>query len=79
MQKTNGRKSSNLVKSHEIICYFLRGYLVPLPPYRKVNKKCNNHLHYGSMGCGVFKQGIKKLEIFLPKNQLTTSKKIIEF
>merc|ERR1739844_197321 len=24
----NGQKSSNLVKSHEIICHFIRGYLV---------------------------------------------------
>ena len=30
MQKTNGRKSSNLVKSQELICHFIRGYLVPL-------------------------------------------------
>ena len=29
---TNGRKSSNLVKSHEVICYFIRFYLVPLLP-----------------------------------------------
>ena len=31
----NGRKPSNLVKSHELICHFIRGYLVPLPlpPY----------------------------------------------
>ena len=31
----NGRKSSNLVKSHEVICHFIRGYLDPLPPYIK--------------------------------------------
>ena len=29
----NERKSSNLVKSHELICHFIRLYLVPLPPY----------------------------------------------
>jgi hypothetical protein len=28
----NGRKSSNLVKSHELTCHFIRLYLVPLPP-----------------------------------------------
>ena len=27
MWETNGRKSSNLVKSHEPICHFIRGYL----------------------------------------------------
>jgi hypothetical protein len=28
------RKSSNLVKSHKLICHFIRLYLVvPLPPY----------------------------------------------
>ena len=32
MQITNGRKSYNLVKCHELICHFIRGYLVPLPP-----------------------------------------------
>ena len=33
---TNERKSSNLVKSHEVICHFMRLYLdlVPLPPYK---------------------------------------------
>ena len=36
---TNGRKSSNLVKSFELICYFIRLYLVPLPPYVKVNEE----------------------------------------
>ena len=30
---TNGRKSSYLLKSHEVICHFIRLYLVPLPPY----------------------------------------------
>ena len=29
---TNGRKSSNLVKSHERICHFIRLYQVHLPP-----------------------------------------------
>ena len=29
----NGRKSSNLVKNHELICHFIILYLVPLPPY----------------------------------------------
>ena len=29
----NGRKQSNLVKSHELICPFIILYLVPLPPY----------------------------------------------
>ena len=29
----NGRKSSNLLKSHELICHFIRLYLVTLPPY----------------------------------------------
>ena len=29
---TNGTKSSNLVKSHELIFHFIRLYLVPLPP-----------------------------------------------
>ena len=28
----NGGKSSNLVKSHELKCHFIRLYLVPLPP-----------------------------------------------
>ena len=32
---TNGKKSSNLVKSHELICHFIRLYLVPLLPYIK--------------------------------------------
>ena len=31
----NGRKSTNLAKSHELICHFIRLYLVPLPPYSK--------------------------------------------
>ena len=35
MKMTNGRKSSSLVKSHEVICHFIRGYLDPLPPYIK--------------------------------------------
>ena len=30
---TNGRKSSNLVNSHEVICHFITLYLFPLPPY----------------------------------------------
>ena len=34
---TNGRKSSNLVKSHELICHIIRLYLVPLPPQFDVN------------------------------------------
>ena len=29
---TNGRKSSNLIKSHGLICHFIRLYLFPLPP-----------------------------------------------
>ena len=33
MSKTDGRKSFNLVKSHELICHFIRGYLAPLLPY----------------------------------------------
>jgi hypothetical protein len=33
MLMTNGRKSSNLVKSHELVCHFIRLYVVPLPPY----------------------------------------------
>ena len=33
MQMTTGRKSPNLVKSHELICHFIRMYLSPLPPY----------------------------------------------
>ena len=33
MLEANGRKSYNLVKSHELISYFIRLYLVPLPPY----------------------------------------------
>ena len=32
---TNGRKSSNLVKSHELICHFITLYLVSLPPYKQ--------------------------------------------
>ena len=28
---TIGRKSSNLVKNHEVICCLIRRYLVPLP------------------------------------------------
>ena len=32
MQMTNGRKSSNFVKSCEVILHFIKGYLVPLPP-----------------------------------------------
>jgi hypothetical protein len=39
MQKTNGRKSSNLVKSHELICRFIRGFLVSLPPLMHILKK----------------------------------------
>ena len=30
---TNERNSSNSVKSNELICHFIRLYLVPLPPY----------------------------------------------
>ena len=33
---TSGRKSSNLVKSHELISHFIRLYLVPLLPYSEV-------------------------------------------
>ena len=32
----DGRKSSKLVKSHELICHFIRLYLVPLPPYSEL-------------------------------------------
>ena len=32
-----GRKSSNLVKSHEVISHFIRGYLVP-PPFNTMLK-----------------------------------------
>ena len=32
MKKLNGRISFNLVKSHELICHFIRGYLVPPTP-----------------------------------------------
>jgi phosphoglucomutase len=35
MLKTNGRKSSNLVKSCELIWHFIKEYLVPLLPYLK--------------------------------------------
>ena len=35
---TNGRKSSNLVKNHELICHFIRLYLVLLPPYCKAQE-----------------------------------------
>ena len=31
--KKYGRKSCNLVKSHEVISHFIKGYLVPQPPY----------------------------------------------
>ena len=34
IQKTVKRKSFNFEKSHELICHFIRGYLVPLPPYK---------------------------------------------
>ena len=37
MHETNGRKSSNLVKSHELISHLIRLYLVPLPPYEQGN------------------------------------------
>ena len=33
---------------------------------------------YGSMGCGVFKPGIKKIEKFLLKNQ-RTQRKLLNF
>ena len=35
---TNGRKSSNLIKSYEVICHFIKLYLVPLPSYFYVNQ-----------------------------------------
>ena len=38
MQQKNGRKSFNLVKSHEAISHFIRGYLVPLPSYKLYQK-----------------------------------------
>ena len=31
------KKSSNLVKSHEVICHLIRLYLVPLPPCKHPN------------------------------------------
>ena len=41
MQQKNGRKSSNLVKSHEVIGHFIRGYLVSLLPYSRPRLKKN--------------------------------------
>ena len=35
----NGRKSSNLIKNHELICHFIIGYLAPLPPYYSGGKE----------------------------------------
>ena len=34
----------------------------------------NDCVHYGSMGCGVFKRGGAKFERFFPKNQCTQCK-----
>ena len=33
MKKESGRKSSISARSYQLIIYFIRGYLVPLPPY----------------------------------------------
>ena len=44
---TNRRKPSNLVKSHELICHFIRLYLVPLPPQaldQSLPRYCLNNL-----------------------------------
>ena len=40
---TNGRKSTNLVKNHELICLFIRLYLVPLPPYSSIPEALEFH------------------------------------
>jgi hypothetical protein len=45
---SNERKSSNLVKGHELICHFIRGHLVPLASYDHTNlwvAKKNSHTH----------------------------------
>ena len=35
--------------------------------------------YYGSTECGVFKRGVEKLERFLPKNQHSTQRKLLNF
>ena len=35
-------------------------------------------VHYGNIGCGVFKRGVRKLERFLIKNQ-HTQRKLLNF
>ena len=54
---TNGRKSSNLVKSDEVICHFIRLYLVLLPPYSRVKFEkvikilCENWTAHQNFSC----------------------------
>ena len=51
MYKTNVRKSYNLVKSHELISHFIRGYLVPQLPYSLYRILTCNHLVLHSIHC----------------------------
>ena len=44
----------------------------------KIRIKMHTYLHYGNMGCGVFKRGGTKLERFLPKNH-HTQRKLLNF
>ena len=46
---THGRKSSNLVKSRELICHFIKGYLLPSPSTPLVNMN-TNHIFYLGIG-----------------------------
>ena len=52
MKKANGRKSSASVKIYVVICHFIRGYLVPLPPYLFAIEDEGGHVGRGEQAGG---------------------------
>ena len=52
MKKANGRKSSDSVKIYVVLRHFIRGYLVPLPPYLFAIEDEGGHVGRGEQAGG---------------------------
>ena len=80
-------ESSNLVKSHELICHFNRGYLVPLPkPFGNINHSETPEINNNSLKWGVQKwrqnssrgaKGTDNFKIWGIKLMAPSSKKVV--
>ena len=58
----NGRKSLNWLKIHELICHFIRGYLVPLPPLAARLAKSSDALLDEAINHGIMSKVVNHYE-----------------